>query len=111
LILNEALTNAIKHAFPEKNKGNTVVIEMVVGERGIVHLKIADNGIGLPPQWDRNTLKSLGIKLMQGLTDDLGGRFSIESHNGTIVYIRFVANAPFEHAIKIIESNESILHA
>ena len=110
LILNEALTNAIKHAFPEKNKSNTVVIEMVVGDRSIVHMKIADNGIGLPPDWNRERLNSLGIKLMKGLTDDLGGMFSIESQNGTMVYIRFVANAPFESAIKILESNASTIH-
>ncbi len=110
LILNEALTNAIKHAFPEKNKSNTVVIEMVVGNKGIVHMKIADNGIGLPPDWNRERLNSLGIKLMKGLTDDLGGIFSIESQNGTMVYIRFVANAPFESAIKILESNASTIH-
>lgn len=111
LILNEALTNAIKHAFPEKDKTNTVVIEMVVGHRNIVHMKIADNGAGLPADWNRERLKSLGIKLMQGLTEDLGGTFSIESQNGTVVYIRFVANAPFESAIKILASNPSTLYA
>jgi two-component sensor histidine kinase len=109
LILNEALTNAIKHAFPVKRKGNTVVIEMVVGDRGIVRLKIADNGIGLPPGLDRDRLNSLGLKLMKGLTDDLGGAFSMESQNGTTVYIRFVANASFENAIKIIASDSSTI--
>jgi two-component sensor histidine kinase len=107
LILNEALTNAIKHAFPVRGKGNTVVIEMVRGDRDIVRLKIADNGIGMPPGLDRGRLNSLGLKLMKGLTDDLGGAFSMESQNGTTVYIRFVANASFENAIKIIASDQS----
>ena len=110
LILNEALTNAIKHAFPAKTKGNTVVIEMVRGDRDIVRLKIADNGIGLPPGLHRDRLNSLGLKLMKGLTDDLGGSFSMESQNGTTVYIRFVANTPFENAVKIIASDESSIH-
>lgn len=109
LILNEALTNAIKHAFPVKGKGSTIVMEMVRGNRDIVRLKIADNGIGLPPGLDQSRLNSLGLKLMKGLTDDLGGAFSIESQNGTTVYIRFVANAPFENAIKIIASDESTI--
>jgi two-component sensor histidine kinase len=107
LILNEALTNAIKHAFPEKNKGNRIVVEMVLGDRKIVHLKIADNGVGLPADLDHERLQSLGLKLMKGLTGDLGGSFSIESQNGTTIYIRFVANVLFENAIKIIESSET----
>jgi two-component sensor histidine kinase len=109
LILNEALTNAIKHAFPVKSKSNTIVVEMVRGDSDIVRLKIADNGIGLPPGLDRGRLNSLGLKLMKGLTDDLGGAFSMESQNGTTVYIRFVANATFENAIKIIASDESTI--
>jgi two-component sensor histidine kinase len=104
LILNEALTNAIRHAFPVKGRGNAVVIEMVRGDRDIIHLKIADNGVGLPAALDGAMLNSLGIKLMKGLTGDLGGSFSMESQNGTTVYIRFVANVPFENARKIIAS-------
>ena len=109
LILNEALTNAIKHAFPVKGKGNTVVIEMVRDNRDIVRLKIADNGIGLPPGLDPGRVNSLGLKLMRGLTDDLGGSFSIESQNGTTLYIRFVANTSFENALKIIASDQSTI--
>jgi two-component system, sensor histidine kinase PdtaS len=108
LILNEALTNAIKHAFPERDKGDTIVVEMTRGDRNIIHLKIADNGIGLPPDLDPRTLHSLGIKLMKGLTEDLGGYFSIESQNGTTIYIRFVANVPFENAIKVIRSTKNM---
>jgi two-component sensor histidine kinase len=107
LILNEALTNAIKHAFPVKSKGNTIVIEMSTGDRKIVNLKIADNGIGLPPDAEPGKQRTLGIKLMKGLTADLGGSFSLESQNGTTVYIRFVANVSFENAMKIIASDET----
>ncbi|HEY4060996.1 MAG TPA: sensor histidine kinase [Puia sp.] len=109
LILNEALTNAIKHAFPERKKGNTIVVEMIVGDHNIVYLKIADNGIGLPKELDPERQNSLGLKLMKGLTGDLGGSFSIESQNGTTIYIRFVANVPFESAIKIIASSETTI--
>jgi two-component sensor histidine kinase len=110
LILNEALTNAIKHAFPEKGRHNTVVVEMVATDQNIIHLKIADNGVGLPKQPNHPGSGSLGLKLMKGLTADLGGAFSIESQNGTTVWIRFVANAPFETACKIIASEPSISH-
>ena len=111
LILNEALTNAIKHAFPIKGRHNTVIVEMVTADRGIIHLKIADNGIGLPTQPNNNASGTLGLRLMKGLTADLGGSFSIESQNGTTVCIRFVANAPFETAVKIIGSETPISHS
>lgn len=106
LILNEALTNTIKHAFPIKNRYNTVFLGMFATGHDIVHLRIADNGVGLPPGIDVAKLNTLGIKLMKGLTADLGGAFSIESHDGATVSIRFVANAPFETALKIIASEE-----
>jgi two-component sensor histidine kinase len=106
LILNEALTNAIKHGFPVKGKGNTIVIEMTMGDQNIVYLKIADNGAGMPSEPDPEKQRRLGIRLMKGLTEDLGGAFSIESQNGTTIYIRFVANATFEAAAKIITTDD-----
>jgi len=109
LILNEALTNAIKHAFPEKGRHHTVIVEMRTAGQNIIHLKIGDNGVGLPEQTNPVS-NTLGLRLMKGLTADLGGAFSIESRNGTTVHIRFVANAPFETAQEIIASEASISH-
>ncbi len=108
LILNEAMTNAIKHAFPTKSKGNCITIKMVQGDRNIIRLTIADNGVGMPTGRNREGPPSLGMKLMKGLTDDLGGIFAIESRSGTVVSVRFVANTPLESAIRIISSEETV---
>ena len=75
--------------------------------RGIVRLEIADNGVGLPKDFDRKKLKSLGLRLIKGLTEDLGGCFSIDSRDGTRIFIHFVPNIAFETALKIIASDET----
>jgi two-component sensor histidine kinase len=106
LILNEAITNTIKHAFPERTKGNIVSITMTIGQNNIVNLIISDNGIGLQGE-AIGKHRSLGLKLMKGLTDDLGGSFAISSDQGTTINIRFVANTPFENAVGILSSEKS----
>jgi two-component sensor histidine kinase len=50
-------------------------------------LEISDNGIGLPEQFDAGNNKSLGLKLMRGLSEDLSARFSIENRKGTRIII------------------------
>ena len=52
-------------------------------------LSIIDNGRGLPTDFDSKIGASMGMELLQGLTDDLGGSFSIETKNGTQIKIIF----------------------
>ncbi len=64
LILNEAITNSIKYAFPEGSPENTISIQLsVVDSR--CRLVIRDNGIGLPAGFNEENIKSLGISLMR----------------------------------------------
>jgi two-component system, sensor histidine kinase PdtaS len=88
LILNEAITNSIKYAFPNDEEG---IITISITNTGLHHylLTISDNGIGMP---DSNIKKpgSLGMSLMAGLSEDLDGTFSIENNNGTLIKISFV---------------------
>jgi two-component sensor histidine kinase len=87
LILNEAITNAIKYAFPGNRQG-VITISMQQAGQDIL-LTIADNGKGLPPAFDIAANQSLGVSLMQGLARQLNGRFSMESQQGVIVNIQF----------------------
>jgi two-component system, sensor histidine kinase PdtaS len=89
LILNEAITNAIKHAFPT-NANNEINIKISDMENGFCELRIADNGIGLSPDFQGGYSNSLGLKLIRGLTEEIGGSLNIEKNNGTIVTIRFI---------------------
>jgi two-component system, sensor histidine kinase PdtaS len=90
LILNEAITNSIKYAFPGERTG---VVSISLNKTSPDHylLRIADNGIGIPDHHlDSKKPGSLGMSLMGGLSEDLDGKFSIENNNGTIINISFV---------------------
>lgn len=88
LILNEAITNTIKHAFPESARGVVnVTLEGEGGDRYV--LTIADNGCGLPPDFDINTSRSLGARLIKGLSLEINGHLNIHSNGGTCVQVRF----------------------
>ena len=89
LILNEAITNSIKYAFPNGRKG-TVLISL--SNTTMLHylLVISDNGIGMPTDSKNKKSGSLGMSLIEGLTEDLHGNFSMENKNGTTLKISFV---------------------
>jgi len=105
LIVNEAITNSIKYAFPKQQLGNEINISLKKVIDNKVVLLITDNGVGM------NELKtndqSLGLKLMRGLTEDIEGTFSIESSHGVAILIKFVANIPFE---RLAENREAELY-
>jgi len=88
LIINESIVNTIKYAFPHGRKG-VVRIHFYKDETSHLVLKIADNGVGLPPEFDTKAHTSLGFDLMQGLTKQLNGSFLFESNNGLHITIRF----------------------
>jgi two-component sensor histidine kinase len=88
LILNEAITNAIKYAFEETEDG-TISISLTHISDSQLLLSIADNGRGLPTDFDSKIGASMGMELLQGLTDDLGGNFSIETKGGTYIKVIF----------------------
>lgn len=88
LILNEAITNSIKYAFPNQATGEIRVSMKQAADNNIL-LSIADNGIGLPDGYSMLQKNSLGMKLMKGLSDDLRAKLTIESANGTIITLQF----------------------
>jgi two-component sensor histidine kinase len=89
LILNEAITNSIKYAFPDDREGViSVSLSNTAPHRYL--LSISDNGSGMPAQSDNKKAGSLGMSLMAGLSEDLDGNFSIENNNGTLIKISFV---------------------
>jgi len=89
LILNEAISNAIKYAFPNDAKG-IVNIELKEIEARNYMLRISDNGIGLHPGFETEERDSLGMNLMMGLTEQMDGSFNIASDNGVVITINFI---------------------
>jgi two-component sensor histidine kinase len=96
LILNEAITNSIKYAFPQNSSG-TISISLSNIATNQYLLIICDNGIGIPSDFAEKKVGSLGMTLMQGLSEDLNGHFSIENNGGTIIKISFVRDDTIKH--------------
>ncbi len=86
LILNEAITNAIKYAFGPKTAGQ---INVLLGEYGTetLALTISDNGRGLPSDFKIENCTSLGMCLIKGLSKQLHGEVKISSNNGLTVQL------------------------
>lgn len=106
LILNEAITNAIKYAFPDNRQG-TITISMEQEEDDHLLLAIADDGRGLPPGFNIAGSRSLGMSLIQGLTKQLNGSFVMKSEKGVAVIIRF----PYERITAYYPGSMEIANA
>ena len=87
LIINELISNIIKHAFNESEKGN---INVKFSRRGINYiLSVKDDGIGLPSKIDIKNTDTLGLKLVNALVNQLEGTMEINRNNGTQFMIKF----------------------
>ncbi|MBO1909379.1 PAS domain S-box protein [Microvirga sp. 3-52] len=86
LIAGEAITNALKHAFPDKRRGAVRVGLHQEGED--VLLSIEDNGIGLPATPRPG---SMGMRLIEGMARSLNGTLTIEGERRTRIGVRFPA--------------------
>jgi two-component sensor histidine kinase len=88
LIINELVSNALKHAFPEGQKGAIGIDLRPEGEKRLA-LTVRDNGVGLPGHVDVRHTESLGWQLVNALTHQLGGALEITNGAGTCVRITF----------------------
>ena len=91
LILNEAISNSLKHGFPDGREGMITVELRCLGNQARV-LKIADDGIGIPSSVNENNPNSFGLRLIRGLTSDISGTLKIEKSEGTSFVIVFDGN-------------------
>ena len=88
LILNELLTNAYKHAFKDKTEGEIAISFFY--QNGQYVMTVKDNGCGLP--LDYNKKQSLGITVIEALTEQLDGKSKFSDNQGTHFELIFKAN-------------------
>ena len=93
LIINELLTNALKHAFGNECAG-TVVVTLTradgAADAGTVRLTVRDNGVGVPEGFNINESKTVGLRLVKILVEDqLQGTLDIIRDRGTTFDIEF----------------------
>jgi len=83
LMVNELVQNAIEHGFVGRRSG-MIGLKLTAASETSYRLEIYDNGIGLPPDFDRTKTKSLGIQIVRTLVEtDLGGAFELFNKGGT----------------------------
>lgn len=87
IIINELISNIMKHAFQGRERGSINVSVTYDGSRAVV--RIADDGKGLPEPFDIKKSKGFGMQLVSILIEQIEGDLNIEQKNGTIFTIRF----------------------
>jgi len=88
LIINELVTNSLKHAFPGK-RGGSIRVEMSRGRPDQVELTVEDDGIGLPVNLDPRRSTTLGMDLVFTLADQLHAKVDVQRDRGTRFRFRF----------------------
>ncbi len=92
LIVNELVSNALKHAFPNGRSGQIGVNIRHEENEQQVWLVVCDDGVGMPEDIDYRKTRSLGLQLVHSLTRQLGGTFELCEGSGTRFEIRFPAH-------------------
>jgi PAS domain S-box-containing protein len=94
MIVNELITNAIKYAFPGKGPAtagtNDCISITMTRDNDTLSLSVADNGVGLPPGFDFDTTKTIGLALVRMLgRHQLGGQYVLDRNGGTRFTLAF----------------------
>jgi two-component system, sensor histidine kinase PdtaS len=92
LIINEAVTNSMKHAFPDKRPGMVTISMHKNGDQ--ITLLLADNGVGIGDRPTVTDTNSLGLELMKGLAREIHGRIEFASQSGTKITMIFHQDTP-----------------
>ncbi|MFN2218978.1 MAG: histidine kinase dimerization/phosphoacceptor domain -containing protein [Anaerolineae bacterium] len=82
LIVNELVSNSLKHAFSDGQEGE-ITIDLGIDPEGRYRLVVGDNGLGLPDDLDFRNTESLGLRLVSTLVDQLEGTIELDRSNGT----------------------------
>jgi two-component sensor histidine kinase len=88
LIVNELITNSLKHAFPNERHGR-VHVELAARGDGAFCLAVGDDGVGMATPHNVAEAESLGLQIVATLTEQLDGRLDVHSNGGTEFRITF----------------------
>ncbi len=88
LIVNELISNALKHAFRGRDKGHVEIVLRRKDEKW-GELVVKDDGVGLPPSIDPETVETMGLTLVASLTRQVHGTIGLDRSGGTTFVITF----------------------
>ena len=90
LLINEIVSNSLKYAFPEnENFENPKLVIELKKEKNDYILMIMDNGIGIHDKLDLEKSESLGMQLINSLTEQVDGKLKLDTSHGTKFTIKF----------------------
>ena len=87
LIVNELITNSLKHAFPHGKSGEINIQFHTLEDKYLLEVK--DNGIGFPKEINYQNTNSLGLRLINSLTEQIDGEIQFNNKSGTSFKIIF----------------------
>ncbi len=91
LIINELVSNSIKHAFPNGKTG-FIKVKFFCDKTKQYNLIVADNGVGFPPDFNFDESNSLGLQLVRTLVEQLEGMLEVDYNKGVSFKIQFFIN-------------------
>jgi PAS domain S-box-containing protein len=90
LLINELVSNALKHAFPDRDRGSEREIRVTLQREGAeVALVVSDNGVGLPSGFECPSEDTLGMFLIETFVEQLGGKIEWRNDGGTTCRVLF----------------------
>tara|TARA_B100001109_G_scaffold255434_1_gene258424 strand:+ start:16725 stop:20957 length:4233 start_codon:yes stop_codon:yes gene_type:complete len=90
LIVNELISNSLKYAFVENQKGEIYLsLKEIANNGNTIELVIADNGVGISDEIDISQTETLGLQLVSTLVEQIEGNIKIETNKGTRFTITF----------------------
>jgi two-component sensor histidine kinase len=92
LIINELVTNALKHGFKGGREG-TITVELALHQSGMLHLRVADDGVGFGDGVDYRDARTMGMVIVRSLVAQLAGAAELSTDSGTEFLIRFPLHA------------------
>jgi two-component sensor histidine kinase len=87
LILNEVISNALKHAFPQERSGSIRIAAHSRDSR--MKLSVIDDGVGGPQDWGDPENKTLGLQIVEILAGQLRGTWEWKREGGTMFHLSF----------------------
>ena len=93
LIINELVSNALKHAFPDGRRG-TLKLSLQSPAPGQLSLSVQDDGVGLPPGFDWDQARSLGLRIVRDLARQIRGTLEVRQNGGTTFALCFPVAKP-----------------
>jgi len=88
LVVNELVTNALKHAFPDGASG-AILVQARVAEDGYVTVTVRDNGTGMRQDAGQRAPRALGLRLVDALVRQVRGRLEASNSDGATFTLTF----------------------